>query len=829
MGSRIICSFLAVALLLHVERTTSFSPRIPPATSHTRRVTPADRNSNEWLPKFVLFATKKTEDDSEDNDDGKKLNVPQDEGESNDISSKKESFDAVADQVKEMRKKRIGMAARSLVNTGDEDANDNSGLLDKLNPFQAGKNLRKSLDSAITSLARASSGSGVSSQDGQKSVYYLDDRFQESGGALFTQESNPYLSRLEEENYVPEVLVVGAAGDVGRLVVRRLLLEGRCRVRCLVPDLYSRTLNMLGTGVVYCQGDLSNMDSLEYALTDVDKIVCVAGPPRADEESLQDESFREKFLGFAKDNLNDNDSTVRKVSSSPKDVVQSDLAWERLESVLELRTQLAEQVDLVGMQNLVRAYQNVRYADYGTSQAAKRSLFKFQSREQDFALFDIDDSDNNSANAASVKEPSTAKSDADSLNEAIEPQSAGYADEYEEADDKYDNLDEYDEYAKYDDDDEYMASLENGDDPIEERKAASAQTQVKWIRNEFGHGVFVGKVPSATDGGNGGEAAIISSRLRSRDGEPDDGIDLSGGFGGFVCRVCADGGVYEAFIRDASYERIGIEYVSEFNTGSKQPRKGNASRNRFVSVRLPFESFKPVRRRSVGGENGQETIQPFQGKDVRHIGFRFRSPQNQNARRSTRQESGMASFYIALSYMKLYRIQPEPEIVYLSDARIPPVVLDSQVKHNIRQIVPLQQSVSSGLTENSYQIFDERTLKEMSSDKQATTRIPEETYYKYRGEEILKNSGLSYAIVRVSGFNESPSSEASTIELKSSNDDINDVSRAEVAQVIVGSLLDPNALNKSFYVSKRVKGSSKNIDETMSAKFLSLATDTAKR
>ncbi|CAB9524265.1 expressed unknown protein [Seminavis robusta] len=97
-------------------------------------------------------------------------------------------------------------------------------------------------------------------------------------------------------------------------------------------------------------------------------------------------------------------------------------------------------------------------------------------------------------------------------------------------------------------------------------------------------------------------------------------------------------------------------------------------------------------------------------------------------------------------------------------------------------------------------------------------------------QRIVQTFDLScYAIVRVSGFNESPSSEASTIELKSSNDDINDVSRAEVAQVIVGSLLDPNALNKSFYVSKRVKGSSKNIDETMSAKFLSLATDTAKR
>ena len=173
-----------------------------------------------------------------------------------------------------------------------------SGLLDKLNPFQVGKNLRKSLDSAITSLARVSGAAGVSSLDGQRSIYYLDDRFQDSGGALFTQESNPYLSRLAKEDYIPEVLVVGATGEVGRLVVRRLLLEGRCRCRCLVSDLYSRTLNMLGTGVVYCQGDLSNLDSLEYALTDVDKIVVCEGAPRSDDEGGGGEDLSREVSRF---------------------------------------------------------------------------------------------------------------------------------------------------------------------------------------------------------------------------------------------------------------------------------------------------------------------------------------------------------------------------------------------------------------------------------------------------------------------------------------------------------------------------------------------------
>ena len=111
---------------------------------------------------------------------------------------------------------------------------------------------------------------------------------------------------------------------------------------------------------------------------------------------------------------------------------------------------------------------------------------------------------------------------------------------------------------------------------------------------------------------------------------------------------------------------------------------------------------------------------------------------------SRKQEGEMTSFYIALSFIKLFRTQPEPEFVYLSDARIPPVVLDSQVRHDIHQIVPLEK-VPSGMTGNSFRIFDDSVLKGIKSDRMttvATTRIPEETYYKYRGEQILNNSGL---------------------------------------------------------------------------------------
>mmetsp|Transcript_30722 Transcript_30722/g.73711 ORF Transcript_30722/g.73711 Transcript_30722/m.73711 type:complete len:137 (-) Transcript_30722:65-475(-) len=135
------------------------------------------------------------------------------------------------------------------------------------------------------------------------------------------------------------------------------------------------------------------------------------------------------------------------------------------------------------------------------------------------------------------------------------------------------------------------------------------------------------------------------------------------------------------------------------------------------------------------------------------------------------------------------------------------------VRHDRRQILNGEAESGEGV------ILDESSF----GKSDILVRSQEETYYKYRGEEILKKSGISYTIVRVSGFNEDPSGEVSTIDLKKSNQQMSPVSRAEVAQVCVGALLDPKALNKSVYMSK--KRSSAIDDEDISKKFAAVSSD----
>ena len=130
-------------------------------------------------------------------------------------------------------------------------------------------------------------------------------------------------------------------------------------------------------------------------------------------------------------------------------------------------------------------------------------------------------------------------------------------------------------------------------------------------------------------------------------------------------------------------------------------------------------------------EDGSVTVPPFLGSDVRYLGFRFRSSSNtpdKNRRlsRGRNDQEEYQKFYMALSYIKVYRAQPEPEFIYLSDARIPPVIRDGMVHHQRRVLLTGddcenrskdkadQQRENSDEVLGGTTLFDERDLQRKS-------------------------------------------------------------------------------------------------------------------
>jgi uncharacterized protein YbjT (DUF2867 family) len=102
-------------------------------------------------------------------------------------------------------------------------------------------------------------------------------------------------SQFDSEEEVPLVLVVGATGETGRVVVRKLLLRG-FRVRVLVRNLYSSTLELLGSGVQYAQGDLTNPNSITDAISGVDKVIFCARSREGQPEKVEFEGLQVCFL-----------------------------------------------------------------------------------------------------------------------------------------------------------------------------------------------------------------------------------------------------------------------------------------------------------------------------------------------------------------------------------------------------------------------------------------------------------------------------------------------------------------------------------------------------
>lgn len=419
--------------------------------------------------------------------------------------------------------------------------------LQKLDPYGAGYQFRRTLDSAITTLA----GGPPPSQQAAMDYYYLEDR-------LFALESTSVTGKKPyDPQTVPEVLVVGATTNVGQTIVRRLILRG-IRVRAFVPNLYSSTLDCFGPNVVYCVGDILDIESLEYAVTDVDKIIfCLSS---SDEES-------------------DGNNNKRAISGISK-------------KCYSLRD-----VYVTGMNNILHAYQNVRFTDYGAGQAAKRILFKFR-RPEDFGLFQIEEDERQQQQVVGGSWPSAAVDEVGRENSVVRKN-------------------------------EWSC----------------------WEKNKFNNTSFYGRIDSSTDG----QVAILSTRLRARKNkgnatstiidEPEkepDGIDLSRGFSGFIVRLCGDGQQYECFVRTRAYDLLGIEYIYNFSTLAKSSNGTENILNKFQTVRMPFTEFQPIYQRRVEGSDKEvdhthlvESLPEFVGKDLRHIGFRYRSSSNKSLSHSS--------------------------------------------------------------------------------------------------------------------------------------------------------------------------------------------------
>lgn len=306
-------------------------------------------------------------------------------------------------------------------------------------------------------------------------------------------------------------------------------------------------------------------------------------------------------------------------------------------------------------------------------------------------------------------------------------------------------------------------SIESTGDEISQRLASagllSQPSIAYWKRSpteSHKHGVFVGKVFDSFLG-----SATVTCNLRgktlsfvdeSKPPVPEDSFLDLGDHSGLVVRVVGDGKVYTVVLRTDVYESQGIEYHANFPTSEKG----------FTTARLPFSSFTPFKNgRSVSPDASSGALDRHK---LLAMGLSFRPQLN---------GKNDGSFYLSVVHIKAYRKRDEPEFVYISD---------SEVKGD-----DLALPAAAGA---------------IATQADAPSAVLPRELVKRRGEEILRSSGLTYFILRPSELDDRKGGKRRIAFSQGDPPVGNTVSRTDVAEVVVRSLLDPRACNVACSVTE---------------------------
>ncbi|KMZ70557.1 NADH:ubiquinone oxidoreductase complex I intermediate-associatedprotein 30 [Zostera marina] len=256
-------------------------------------------------------------------------------------------------------------------------------------------------------------------------------------------------------------------------------------------------------------------------------------------------------------------------------------------------------------------------------------------------------------------------------------------------------------------------------------------------------GVFKGTVSTAN---NGGFCSIRTKNFSSPE-------DLSA-YDGLELRVKGDGCRYKFIVRtSADWDTIG--YTAGFNTVKGQ----------WQSIQIPFSSLKPIfRAKTVFG------APPFDSSEINSLQLMFSKFEFDGKLNPTFKEG---AFELPLSSIKAYIKEPiTPRFVHVGSAGVtrtdrPGLDLSKQPP-----AVRLNKELGSILT------------------------------YKLKGEDLIRESGIPYAIVRPCALTEEPA--GADLIFDQGDNITGKISREEIAQICIAIMESPYASRKTFEVKSTV-------------------------
>lgn len=272
---------------------------------------------------------------------------------------------------------------------------------------------------------------------------------------------------------------------------------------------------------------------------------------------------------------------------------------------------------------------------------------------------------------------------------------------------------------------------------------------------------------------------------------------------------------YFFFIRTSDFEETRIQYECPFEDKAST----------WQMHRLPFSAFTP--RRCDGSELPQEIIDemPLRRDDIIQLGILVRTPEE-----NVFYENGMYNpFRLHLEYLKVFRTQAEPQVVYLGSTK------------HLNEIKGQQQSADEDVDEEDIlgkEIFIDSDFEETWEKMQEAEREAEQEVQAVtdgrtiqplagdpdmgmeqveKGHRIPVNavlaSGLACTIVWVNKLNEHPGgkfpiavrqADINEKPLSASGEGLGGISRGDAAELVVSALLEPSCMNAEFAAGEKL-------------------------
>ncbi|RLN08825.1 uncharacterized protein C2845_PM11G19840 [Panicum miliaceum] len=256
-------------------------------------------------------------------------------------------------------------------------------------------------------------------------------------------------------------------------------------------------------------------------------------------------------------------------------------------------------------------------------------------------------------------------------------------------------------------------------------------------------GLFKGTVSTSN---NGGFTSIRTKNFTVPE-------DLSA-YDGIELRVKGDGRRYKLIIR-TSYEWDTVGYTESFDT----------TKGEWQSVKIPFASLKPIFRART-----MTDAPPFDASNITSLQLMFSKFEYDGKLNPTFNEGPLE---LPFSSIRAYINEPiTPRFVHVSSAGVtrperPGLDLSKQPP-----AVRLNKELGSILT------------------------------YKLKGEDLIRESGIPYTIVRPCALTEEPA--GADLIFDQGDNITGKISREEVARICVAALASPNAVGKTFEVKSTV-------------------------